>query len=99
MDHVYTVLETVCDEETFLNFLIALRENREASIELERKVPSSPYGPDALEWENTTIERFLDAAVQWARTSRKGLPMADYIPPQNIWRRCADILYVAKSYE
>ena len=99
MDQLYNVLETVCDEETFLIFLIALRENREASIELERQDPSSPYGPNALEWENTTIERFLDAAVQWGRSSRKGLPIADYIPPKNPWRRCADILYAAISYE
>lgn len=99
MDELYAVLETVCDEDTFLNFLVALRDDREASIAQETLTPSSPYGPESLEWENTTIERFIDAAVRWALASKIGLPSADYALSKNAWRRCAEILYVAKSYE
>ncbi len=99
MDQLYIALEAVCDEETLLRFLVALRDDREASIAQEKLAPSSLWEADALEWENTTIERFLDAAVQWARSSKNGLSLADYTPPENSWRRCADILFVAKSYE
>lgn len=98
-DELFAVLESVHDEETFLQFLIALRDDREASKAEEEVSPSSPYGPDARGWENTTIDRFFDAAVRWARASNKGLPLADYVLPLNPWRRCADILYVAKGYE
>ena len=98
-DELFAVLESVHDEETFLQFLIVLRDDREASETEEKVNPSSPYDPDARGWENTTIDRFLDAAVRWARASSKGLPLADYVPPSNPWRRCADILYVAKGYE
>jgi len=90
-------LESVHDEETFLQFLLALRDDRTASIAEEKVNPSSPFGSDAGEWENTTIERFLDTAVRWARDSAKGNPF--YKRPDDPWRRCADTLFAAKSYE
>ena len=98
-DELVEALESVHDEETFLQFLLALRDDREASVAKEKVNPSSPFGPDAGGWNSTTIELFLNTAVRWARASRKGLPLADYVPPSNPWRRCADIFYVAKSYE
>jgi len=97
VDELFQALESVHDEETFLQFLLALRDDREASIVMEQKVPSSPYGPDAGGWENTTIERFFDTAVRWARNSVNGNPF--YKKPDNPWRRCADILFAAKGYE
>ena len=96
-DALFQVLESVHDEETFLQFLLALRDDREASIAQEGVTPSSPFGADARGWENTTIERFLDTAVRWARDSANGNPF--YKKPDNPWRRCADILYAAKGYE
>ena len=96
-DGLFQVLESVQDEETFLQFLLALRDDREASIAQEKVTPSSPCGPDAGGWENTTIERFLNTAVRWARDSVNGNPF--YKKPDNPWRRCADILFAAKSYE
>jgi hypothetical protein len=96
-DELYQALEAVGDEETFLQFLLALRKDREASIAQEHVAPSSPYGPDAGGWENTTIERFLDTAVRWARDSVNGNPF--YQRPDSPWRRCADILFAAKGYE
>lgn len=98
-DELSDVLESVHDEQTFLQFLLALRDDREASLEQEKVTRSSPFGPDARGWENTTIERFFDAAARWARASKNGLPLADYVPPSNPWRRCADILYAAIGYE
>src|SRR5262249_4440140 len=41
---LYQALESVRDEETFLQFLLALRDDREASIAQEAATPSSPYG-------------------------------------------------------
>jgi hypothetical protein len=95
----FDFLESVCDEESFLRFLFALAADREDSTAKETVQPSSPYGPDANAWENTTIDRFLFAAVEWARASAKGLPLVDYEPPSNPWRRCAEILHAGKSYE
>lgn len=96
-DELSQAIEAVHDEESFLQFLLALRDHREASIELEKVTPSSPYGPDALGWENTTIERFFDTAVRWARDSVNGNPF--YKRADNPWRRCADILFAAIRYE
>lgn len=96
-DDLYQALLSVHDEETFLQFLLALRDDREASVAQEQATPSSAYGPDAGGWENTTIERFLDTAVRWGRDSVNGNPF--YQRPDNPWRRCADILFAAKSYE
>ena len=93
------LLESVCDEETFVQFLLALAADREDSVAKEMANPSSQFGPDANGWENTTIERFLLAAVRWARASTEGLPLANYMPSSNPWRRCAEILCVGKSYE
>ena len=96
-NELFEVLQSVRDEETFLQFLLALRDDREASIAVEEKYSSSPYGPNAGGWENTTIERFFDTAVRWARDSVNGNPF--YAKPDNPWRRCADILFGAISYE
>lgn len=74
-----------------------LKVNDRTNTALEKISPSSPYGPEAREWENTTIERFFDTAVRWARDSVNGNPF--YTKPDNPWRRCADILYAAKGYE
>ena len=93
----FEVLQSVRDEETFIEFLEALRDDREASVEQEKLKPSSPFEPDAGGWENTTIERFFDSAVAWAWTSINGT--ASYTKSENPWRRCADIIYMGKIYE
>lgn len=38
---------TVHDRDSFLAFVAAMVEDREASVAAERVAPSSPYGPDA----------------------------------------------------
>lgn len=96
-DELFQALHSVRDEESFLQFLLALRDDRESSVAQEKVAASPPYGPEARDWENTTIERYLDTAVRWARDSVNGNPF--YVKPENPWRRCADILYAAKSYE
>lgn len=98
-EHIDDLLELVCDEKSLLRFLLALAADCEDSTAKNAVQPSSPYGPEANEWENTTIDRFLFAAVAWARASENGLPLAGYETPSNPWRRCADVLYAGKFYE
>lgn len=92
-------LELVHDEATFLAFLEALAADWEDGLAKEKVDASSPYGPNANGWENTTVGAVLDAAVRWAEASRHGLPLAGYSPSPNPWKRCADIIYMGKIYE
>ena len=92
-----TLLDQVCDEDSFVAFLSALAADRADEVVKEKMNPSSPYGPGANGWENGTIEAFLESAVAWAEASRNGL--AVYKTPTNPWKRCADILYMGKIYE
>ena len=95
-DSLHRLVESVNDEETFLSFLIALARDREASVAAERKSPSSPYGPDAGGWENTTIETFLECASAWG-TDTSGSELA--LQSSNPWNRAAKIVYAGKFYE
>ncbi len=76
------MLDEVQDEATFIVFLDALMMD---------KVHSEH------EWQNDTIELFLDCAHAWASASINGLP--EYKKPDNVWKRCAEILYMGKIYE
>jgi hypothetical protein len=89
--------EKVVDEETFIDFLFALAADKADEAAKEREHPSSPYGPGQNGWEHEAIDDYLYAAARWAVDS-DGAPM---LPPKstNPWRRCADILFVAKGYE
>lgn len=84
----------VCDEKSFLKFAKALESDRRHAVEAEKLKPSSPYGPDAGGWENTTIADFLNCAVAWAEDSEFGK-----IPASNLWKRFAIFLYAGKFYE
>ena len=98
MNHdLQQMLDSVVDEETFIRFIEALAADHADEVEKETVNPSSPYGPGANGWENGTIEGFLESASAWAEESRNGLP--SYDKPSNPWKRCADILFMGKSYE
>ena len=85
-------LDAVCDEESFVAFVIALAADREEEAAKEKS-----HQPSIYPWQNGTIEAFLDCAAAWAEASKRGLPY--YEKPQNPWKRCADILYAGKIYE
>jgi hypothetical protein len=89
--------EEVTDEKSFFDFITALAADRADEIAKEKVNPSSPYGPGSNEWENITIESFLEAAADWGNASFHGLKY--YQKPDNPWRRCAQILLVEKMYE
>jgi hypothetical protein len=97
MKNLYALLDQVTDESSFVQFVSALAEDWEDERRKEAAAPSSPWGPGANGWENTTIGDFLATAAAWAESSRRGLPL--YEPPGNPWTRCADILLAGKIYE
>lgn len=75
-------LDKVQDENTFIEFIDALSEDRINSTD---------------EWQNGTIESFLERSHAWAIASINGLQF--YKKSNNPWKRCADILYMGKIYE
>jgi hypothetical protein len=90
------LLDQVHDRESFLEFVRALAYDRQDSVARERESPSSPYGPDAGGWENTTIEAYLDAAVSWAEDAAKS---GRGLPEEPSWQAIARFLHCGKIYE
>lgn len=95
-DPVMQSLEQVLDEPSFLQFLEALRRDRDEAVSVEQSNPPSPYGPGAKGWENGTIEAFIEAAGAWAIDSMRA-PAIEVAT--NPWKRCAQILHAGKVYE
>jgi hypothetical protein len=96
------LVDQVCDEASFLRFLIALGKDWDEGQAQERVAPCSPYGPGANGWENPTIGGFLEAVVAWAddmSAERWAQMSGDPTPQQNAWRRVAHMLLAGKYYE
>lgn len=94
---LWTELEHVCDEISFIKFLEVLAADRkDAAIREKSGLPPSD-GTGTSDWQNGTIENFLECAAAWASSSIDGL--AVYQKPDNPWKRCADIIYMGKIYE
>jgi hypothetical protein len=91
------MLDEVRDAKSFIAFAVELAEDRKRAVEAERKQPSSPYGPDAGGWENTSIDGFLEAAIAWAEDSDFGT--SQDLSPDNPWAQFANFLYCGKIYE
>jgi len=83
MSDLIVKLEAVKDEPTFVEFLLALAEDR-------KKDPD-----DGWQWDK--IEDFLETAAAWAEDSKTGTK--SYPLPNNSWKRCADIIFAGKIYE
>jgi hypothetical protein len=97
---IHELLERVHDRASFVEFVRALEQDRRDEIEKEKGNPSSPDGPGANGWENTTIERFLESAVAWAEdTRRTGDERARWFPEEPSWKAFATFLYAGKIYE
>lgn len=84
---LFELVNKVENEESFLNFINELRKDRIKYIE----------NKSFEEWQNETIEDFLERAHEWGIESKDGLQY--YEKPQNPWKRCAQILYMGKIYE
>ena len=95
------LIKRVDSKETFLEFVVALRVDWEASRAEESAHPSSPYGPDARGWENADLGRFLEAMHRWLESAdnyyRNTRQSVDSSQPS--WRLFADVLMAAKGYE
>lgn len=101
-DKLTELAEKVEDEESFLMFVRELVKNRETAVKKEKRKPSSPYGPDAGGWENTSIEAYLEGAAAWAEDSEFGRSMGspEYeLRDVNEWRRFAAFLMAGIVYE
>lgn len=86
------LLERVSDEQSFIEFVAALG----ADFSRERALESSSEA-GASDWENGSVDTFLDAAAAWAvATSRNAQAGA---AASNVWQRCAAILLAGKFYE
>jgi len=85
--------EHVNSKETFLAFIEELRADWEASQEVERKSPSSPYGPKARRWENPDLGHFLEAMHSWVEE------MGDRLPSEADWQTFAFMFIAGKGYE
>lgn len=87
-------LDRVTDQASFYAFVAALIADREQEVDIEKRTPSSPYGPGANGWENGTIEAYLEAALSCA--SDNGDNMLQEKPS---WAAFATFLYCGKIYE
>ena len=84
---LFELVNEVEDEESFLLFVETLYKDR-----MKYKKQKSND-----EWNNETIEGFLERAYSWGKDSKDGLKY--YEKPNNPWKRCAQILYMGKIYE
>jgi hypothetical protein len=89
------LLERVNDEQSFIGFIEALGSDFASERVLEQATPSPPNWTGALEWENQSVDGFLEAAAAWATASARSSPA----PTTNVWQRCASILLAGKFYE
>ena len=89
-DPVYPLLEKVDDEQSFIRFLRAMREDYEKT---ERECRG--FGPECMEqghWESRSIRDFLRSAEEWANGDfGEGVHHGE-----PILRRVAVMLYVGR---
>jgi len=85
--------ERVTSKESFLKFLVELREDLKASRDAEARNPSSRFGPRARGWENLQLDSFLEAMHQWADD------MGDLLPSSANWQTFARMFIAGKGYE
>lgn len=80
-----TLLHQVHDDQTFLRFARALMADKTA------------HPSDRTEWQNDTVEEFLESAIAWAEDSDFGIGQG--LQPSNPWQQFAVFLYCGKIYE
>lgn len=95
--NVSELLERVTDSQSFLVFVRALVIDRLQAKNRESVNNNQSDVFQENEWENTTIESFLDAAISWAEDSDFGTTQG--LLSSNPWRQFAVFLYCGKIYE
>lgn len=86
------LLNSVDDEQSFLRFATALREERVAFENSEISMDGF-QGP----WANNTISHFLDGALAWSEDSGFGAHPGP--KSSNPWQLSAQFLWAGRSYE
>lgn len=81
-DSMQDVLNSVHDRQTFLDFVRRLR---------------SDWLDHSSEWENITIDSFLESAIAWAEDSAFGRTQG--LTDSEPWRQFAVFLMAGKRYE
>lgn len=94
---LHELAEAVSDEQSFLAFVNALKEDRELAAAVEKASSSGRNGQPQRGWENTTIEAFLEAACAWAEDSEFGVRQD--LATASPWKKFAIFLYCGKIYE
>ena len=94
---LYSLADSVFDEKSFLQFLMALSADWEKASKIEKAKPSASFSSGALGWENGSVGAVFDAAASWGTASIDGLK--HYEKPENHWRRAAHIIHAGKFYE
>ncbi|BCG74058.1 hypothetical protein MesoLj113a_52160 [Mesorhizobium sp. 113-1-2] len=85
-------LDRVEDVPSFVQFIDALRKDREDADRKEAMQSAGPY-TSWNGWQSSSISTFLESGVAWAET--KPAHLAD----ENPWKAAARILYAGKYYE
>jgi hypothetical protein len=88
------LLQNVCDNESFVQFVRAMADEREASQEDERENSAEYCVDGALGWKNADISSFLYAGLEYFEER-------PFHKPENSpsWKMLADFLYFGKIYE
>ena len=90
------LVDSVNDEQTFVQFLAALSDDWGKHVEIENRSPSPPYSTGALGWENGSIGAFLDAASAYGESC---ISQGNANKSDNPWHRAAEIILAGKLYE
>ncbi len=98
MEDHWELEEQVNSKKSFLRFLNVLIADLHGSQEKEKHLPFSPCGSNANDWENPTLDRFLEAMHTWAFTSYAETGELN-VPEELSWRTLAHWLSAAKVYE
>lgn len=95
-NNLYRLSNRVHDEASFREFLEILMKDRRSEANKEKVEATSFYEhDDEPEWQNFTIEDFLESAINWAQAT-ENVPQYYSIPP-NPWRRAAQIILAGKT--
>jgi hypothetical protein len=91
-------LDNVQNRRSFEAFVKALIEDRKIAAKLENKNPDYGSLGTANDWQNWTIEDYLESALSWLEDSQSDI-INDSSPQSNHWKFFAVFLYCGKIYE
>ncbi len=94
---LHELLEYVNDEKSFIRFISELIRDRKSEVKTQNETPVDPFGCGPHDWENHTIEDFLESAKAWAEASNFGEFQG--LKGASTWKKFAVFLYCGKIYE